>query len=73
MNALKVVALALIAAGRLGLIYGGFTYTKSTHEAKIGPLEMSVDQKQTVKVPVWAGVGAIVAGAGLLLVGRRNS
>jgi hypothetical protein len=73
MNAIKVVALALIAAGVLGLIYGGFTYTKNTHEAKIGPLEMTVDQKETVNVPVWAGVGAIVVGAALLLVGSRKT
>lgn len=73
MNALKIVALALIAAGILGLMYGGFTYTKSTHEAKIGPIEMAVKQKETVNVPVWAGVGAIVVGAALLLVGGRKS
>jgi len=73
MNALKVVALALIAAGILGLIYGGFTYTKNSREAKIGPLEMTMDQKQTVNVPVWAAVGAIVVGAGLLLAGSRKT
>jgi hypothetical protein len=73
MNALKAVALVLIVAGVLGLIYGGFTYTKNTREAKIGPLEMTVDQKETVNVPVWAGVGAIVVGAGLLLAGSRRS
>jgi hypothetical protein len=73
MNAVKVAALALIAAGILGLMYGGFTYTKATHEAKIGPLDMSVKEKETVNVPVWAGVGAIVVGAGLLLVGGRKT
>ncbi len=73
MNALKVVALALIAAGVLGLIYGGFTYTKNSREAKIGPLEMRMNQKQTVNVPVWAAVGAIVVGAGLLLAGSRKT
>jgi TRAP-type C4-dicarboxylate transport system permease small subunit len=72
MNALKIVALALISAGILGLIYGGFTYTKNTHEAKIGPIEMTVNQKETVNVPVWAGVGAIVVGAALLLMGSRK-
>jgi TRAP-type C4-dicarboxylate transport system permease small subunit len=72
MNALKIVALALIAAGVLGLIYGGFTYTKNSREAKIGPLEMTMAHKQTVNVPVWAAVGAIVVGAGLLVAGRRN-
>jgi TRAP-type C4-dicarboxylate transport system permease small subunit len=68
MNALKIVALALIAAGVLGLMYGGFTYTQKTHEAKIGPLEMAVKEKETVDVPMWAGVGAIVVGAALLVV-----
>ena len=72
MNALKIVALALIAAGILGLMYGGFAYTKSTHEAKIGPIEMAVKEKETVNVPVWAGVGAIVVGAALLLLGGRK-
>ena len=73
MNALKIVALALIAAGILGLMYGGFTYTKATHEAKIGPIEMAVKEKETVNVPVWAGVGAIVLGAALLLAGNRKT
>ena len=68
MNALKIIALALIAAGVLGLMYGGFSYTKKTDEAKIGPFELAVKQKETVNVPVWAGVGAIVVGAALLLV-----
>jgi hypothetical protein len=73
MNALKIVALALIAAGILGLVYGSFSYTKNTHEAKIGPIELAVKDKETVNVPVWAGVGAIVIGAGLLLTGGRRS
>ena len=73
MNGIKIVALVLIAAGVLGLIYGGFTYTKKTHEAKIGPIEMEMKEKETVNVPVWAGVGAIVAGAALLLVGSRKA
>lgn len=71
MSAVRVVALALIVAGALGLAYGGFTYTKETHQANVGPIELSVDEKETVKVPVWAGVGAIVIGAALLLVGRK--
>ena len=73
MNGLKIVALALIAAGVLSLIYGSFTYTKKTHEAKIGPIEMTMNEKQTVNVPVWAAVGAIVAGVALLLAGSRKT
>lgn len=68
MNAIKMLAVALIVAGSLGLLYGGFTYTKDTHQAKIGPIELSVQEKETVNVPIWAGVGAIVAGMALLFV-----
>jgi TRAP-type C4-dicarboxylate transport system permease small subunit len=67
MDAVKIVAMVLIVAGVLALVYGSFSYTKETHEAKIGPLELSVKEKETVNIPVWAGVGAIVVG-GILLV-----
>jgi len=72
MSAVKIVGIVLIAAGILGLVYGGFSYTKETHEAKIGPLELSVKDKETVNVPVWAGVGAIVVGGLLLLVPKKS-
>jgi multidrug transporter EmrE-like cation transporter len=72
MNAVKLVAIALIVAGILGLAYGKFSYTKETHEVKLGSLELSVKDKQTVNIPVWAGVGAIVAG-GVLLLWRKQS
>ncbi len=72
MNAVKIAAILLIVAGVLGLVYGGFTYTKATHEAKLGPIELSIKDKQTVNVPVWAGVGAIVVGGALLLFGSKK-
>jgi multidrug transporter EmrE-like cation transporter len=68
MDAIKIVALVLIVAGILGLAYGSFSFTKETHEAKIGPLELSVKEKETINIPVWAGVGAIVVGGILLFV-----
>jgi hypothetical protein len=73
MNAVKMAAIVLIAAGVLALVYGSFSYTRDTHEAKLGPLELSVKEKETVNIPVWAGVGAIVIGGGLLLVGGKKS
>ena len=73
MSPTKIAAIILIVAGVLGLAYGKFTYTKETHDAKIGPIEMSVKDKETVNIPVWAGVGAIVIGAGLLLAGGRRT
>jgi hypothetical protein len=72
MSALKIVAILLIAAGTIGLVYGGITYTKTTHDTNIGPLKVSVTDKETVNIPVWAGVGAIVVGGALLLVPRKG-
>lgn len=73
MSNVKLVALVLIVAGVLGLAYGSFSYTKETQEVKLGPLEFSVKEKQTVNVPVWVGVGAIVAGGILLLGANKKS
>lgn len=72
MNALRILAVALIVVGVLGLAYGGFSYTTATHEAKVGSLELSINEQQTINVPVWAGVGAIAAGGLLLLFGGRR-
>jgi hypothetical protein len=73
MSSTKIIAIVLIVAGALGLAYGKFSYTKETHDAKIGPVEFSVKDKETVSIPMWAGIGAIVVGAGLLLVGGRRA
>jgi len=72
MNAIRITAIALIVAGVLALVYGSFSYTKDSHDVKLGPVELSVKEKQTVSVPTWAGIAAIVIGGGLLLVGGRK-
>jgi len=72
MNAVKIAGIVLIVAGVLGLAYGSFTYTKESHDAKLGPFELSVKDKETVNVPFWAGAGAIAIGAVLLLVGGKR-
>jgi len=72
MNGTKLAALVLIVAGVLGLAYGGFTYTKETHETKLGPIALSVTDKETVNIPVWLGAGAIIAGVLLLVVRTKN-
>ena len=66
----QIVAIVLIVLGTLGLAYGSFSYTKEKHEAKIGPLQFSVTEKETVNIPVWAGAGAIGIGVILLVAGR---
>jgi hypothetical protein len=73
MDPKKMVGIVLIVVGVLGLAYGSFTYTRETHEANVGPINLSVSEKETVNVPVWAGVVAIALGGGLLLMGAKRS
>ncbi len=72
MNALRLGAILLIVVGTLGLVYGKFSYNRDTQNTSIGPIELSVSERRTVNVPVWAGVGAIVLGAVLLLARRKG-
>jgi len=72
MSVIKIVGIVLIVAGVLGLVYGGFSYTKETHEATLGPIDLSVKEKKTVNIPVWAGAGTIVIGGALLLAGGKK-
>ncbi len=71
MDIVKIIAIGLIAAGVLGLAYGGFTYTQATHETGLGPIRFSVDENQTVYIPLWASGTAVALGGVLLLFGGR--
>lgn len=72
MNAIKLGAMALIVAGLLGLVYGGFSYTERSQPVKLGPIALTVDETHAVNVPVWAGLGAIALGGVLLVMGRKR-
>ncbi len=72
MNTTRLIAIILIVAGVLGLVYGGFSYTKDTTAVKIGPIELSVKERETVNIPMWAGIGAIVIGGLLLVLGNKK-
>ena len=72
MSASKIIGVLLIAAGVMGLLYGGFTYTKESHTAKLGPLAITVQDKETVVVPVVASLGSIVLGVFLLVAAGRT-
>jgi len=68
----KILGIVLIVAGTLALAYGGFTYTKDSHDVRLGPIQFSMKEKETVSVPVWAGAGGIAVGVLLLLFGGRK-
>ena len=72
MNPTKLVAIVLIVAGVLGLVYGGFSYTKNTTAVKLGPIELAVKEKESVNVPMWAGIAAIAVGGLLLVMGGKR-
>jgi multidrug transporter EmrE-like cation transporter len=72
MTPIRIAAIVLIVAGVLALAYGGFSFTKETHKAEIGPLKLSVQEKEQVNVPQWAGIAAIVAGVVMLVVGNKK-
>jgi hypothetical protein len=73
MDGVKIAAFLLIIAGALALAFGGFSYTKESHEAKVGPIELTVQDKKTVNVPVWAGLGMVLVGGVLLAAGGKRS
>lgn len=72
MNAIKILGIALLIAGVLGLVYGGFSYTKDTTAVKLGPIELTVKEKQTVNIPLWAGIASIIAGGVLLVLSGKG-
>ncbi|MEO7743897.1 MAG: hypothetical protein ABIR98_13245 [Usitatibacter sp.] len=72
MAPMKIAAIVLIVAGALALAYGGFSFTKETHKAEIGPLKLSVQEKEQVNVPQWAGIASILAGVVMLVVGGKK-
>jgi len=71
MNPLKIVAIILILAGAAALAFGGFSFTKETHRADIGPIHLAVQEKQDVNIPLWLGIGAIVAGVVMLVLPKK--
>lgn len=72
MTPIKILAIVLIIAGTLALVYGGFSYIRDSHTTKLGPIKLTVEDKERVNIPVWAGVGAIAFGSALLLFADRK-
>ena len=72
MNPTKIIGIILIVVGALGLIYGGFSYTQDSTAVKVGPLELTVEEKKSINIPLWAGIGALVVGVVLVGVGKSR-
>lgn len=72
MNAMRLVGAVLLVLGLAGLMTGGFSFTKDTTQAKLGPLELTVKEKESVNVPQWLSLGAMLIGGVVLVLGFRK-
>ena len=73
MKTVKIVGIVLIVVGILGAVFGGFSYTKKTQEIKMGPMEMTIRDKQAVDIPIWASISVMVLGGALLFLGSKKN
>jgi hypothetical protein len=72
MNAMRIVGVLLLVLGLAGLLTGGFSFTKESTQAKLGPLELTVKEKESVNIPQWMSLGAMVIGGVVLVLGFRK-
>jgi hypothetical protein len=73
MNAARITGIVLIVLGLAGFFTGGFSFTKDTTAAKLGPIQLTVKEKESVNIPQWLSLGAIVLGAVVLVVGFKKT
>jgi hypothetical protein len=73
MNAARITGIILIVLGLVGFFTGGFSFTKDTTAAKIGPIQLTVKEKESVNIPQWLSLGALALGAVVLAAGFRKS
>ena len=66
-----LAGLALIILGATALAWPAFSYTKASHEAQFGPMEFTVKEKETLRIPVWASLAAMAVGIGLIWREKR--
>ena len=73
MKAMRIVGVLLLVLGLAGFLTGGFSFTKDTTQAKLGPLELTVKEKESVNIPQWMSLGAMVLGGVVLALGFRKN
>ena len=73
MKAMRIVGVLLLVLGLAGFLTGGFSFTKDTTQAKLGPLELTVKEKESVNIPQWMSLGAMVLGGVVLVLSFRKN
>ena len=72
MTGMRIAGVVLLVLGMAGFFTGGFSFTKNTTQAQIGPLKLQVQEKEAVNVPQWLSLGAMVIGGVLLAMSFRT-
>ncbi|MBS1835237.1 MAG: DUF3185 domain-containing protein [Acidobacteria bacterium] len=70
---MKILAVALLALGLIGLVMGGFSFTTKEKVVDLGPIDVTRDKTHTTYIPVIGSVAALAAGAVILLAGTRKA
>lgn len=73
MHKATILGIALIMLGVVAFVYQGITYTTREKVIDLGPLQATVDKKQTIPLPPLVGGLALVGGVALLIVGTRRA
>ncbi len=72
MTATRIIGTLLLVLGMAGLFTGGFSFTKSTTKAQLGPIKLQVQEQEAVNVPQWLSLGSMVLGGILLAVSFKR-
>ena len=72
MTATRIAAIALLVLGMAGFFTGGFSFTKNTTQAQVGPIKLQVQEKESVNIPQWLSLGAMVLGGVLLAMSFKR-
>jgi hypothetical protein len=73
MKPVTILGIALIILGFVAFAYQGITYTSRENVIDLGPLQASVDKKETIPLPPLVGGLALVGGVALLIIGIRKA
>ena len=70
MKPLAILGVLLIVIGIAGLAIDNISFTERKTIVDAGPLKVTADEQRTIPIPTIAGIVAVIAGAGLLVMGR---
>ena len=73
MKPIAILGVVLILAGVAGLIFRSIEWTETKNVVDAGPIQINTQEEHNVWIPTAAGIAAILAGLGLVVVSRRTA